>query len=210
VTPIWATSALVASLEEAASGFDVVGLKLPGGPARFPVNLPGESKQIAPYFGQSITLALLVPPADGSRSPEEELVWHRAEVVRLRELLAAVPADAAMVRVETGRSTMVITCRGEDAEPKVAAEAAAIMAAEDTRRHVEAAKRRATDAEANSERVSTVLRGAMLVIGEMIDAEKRGVVVCDGPLWDSIKEFAADPEVRQWLAAHDLKEEPAK
>lgn len=165
--PIWTAPATVAAINGAPS----VTLVLYGQRVTFPVNLLVEARMIVEQCDRPLTLALLAAPADGARSLEDDLVYQRAEVIRLRELLAAKAPNEAAARVETGRSVVFVTCRGEDAERRVETEAARMLADETTRRKVAAAENRATVAEANEANLSNMLRAALLVIREVIAAE---------------------------------------
>lgn len=199
--PIWAAPAIVTEIGQGDDGHDIVGLKLYGKEATLPVNLPSEARQIGPHLGRRVTVALLTAPDDG-KSIEEQLVWHRAEVDRLRELLAAKPEGEAEARFEVGRQTLVVTLRGADAEQKVAKRAAELMAGEHMRRQLAAAKDEA--ARSNKERalLARAMRSALLIIDAVTESEKRGeirVSATHGSRWDDLRDFAADPAMREWL-----------
>ncbi len=203
--PIWAAPAIVTEIGEIEDGFDGVALKMYGKTSKFPVNLPSEARNIGAHLGRRVTVALLAAPAEG-QSVEEQLVWHRGEVDRLRELLAAKPEGDSEARVEVGRATVVVTLRSADAEQAVAARVAAMMVSEATARQIAAAKRE-TDV-ANRERALLVrmMRSALLIIDAVVEAEGRGALkisATKGTRWDALRDFAADKSVRKWLLDND-------
>lgn len=198
---IWAAPAIVTDIGEGEDGHDIVGLKMYGRDAALPVNLPSEARQIGAHLGRRVTVALLAAAEEG-QSLEEQLVWHRCEVDRLRELLAAKPAGEGEARLEVGRSTVVITMRRPDAEHAVVARAAEVLAEEHVARRIAEANKTADVANKNSAQLARVMRGALLIIDAVVDAEKRGVLQVSatrGTRWDDLRAFAADPHVREWL-----------
>jgi hypothetical protein len=201
MAPIWATQAIVDELGQGTDGLDVVGLRLLGKRVIVPVNLPSEARQIGPFFGRQVTLALLAAPEPGARSLEEDIVLHRSEVVRLRDLLAAKPTGEAEARVEIGRRTVVITCRGEDAEHRAAQAAAEMMASEDTRRRLAEAEAKVKAAKKSEEDLYNLLRSVMWIVDAVTAAEVAGKIMVDSnsERWKILREMSQDPEFREWL-----------
>lgn len=204
--PIWTAPAIVTEIGRGDDGADMVGLQMYGRNTVLPVNLPSEARQIGAHLGRRATVALLVA-AEDEQSIEEQIVWHRTEVDRLRELLAAKAPDEREARVEVGRATVVITCRGADAEQAVVARAAEIMAGEDTARRVADVKRDLDRANAERALLVRMMRSALLVIDAVHAAEAAGQVMVSatrGTRWDDLRAFATDPHVRKWLLDNEV------
>lgn len=200
-TPIWAAPAVVTEIGEGDDGHDVVGLRMYGETAMLPVNLPSEARLIGAHLGRRVTVALLAA-TEGETSPEEQLVWHRGEIDRLRELLAAKPTGEAEARVEIGRATVVVTLRSAAAEEALATKAAEMLADEHVARRIAEANSVAAAANKNAEVLAMMMRHALLIIDAVAEAEQYGMVrvsTTSGAGWDELRRFAADPEVRKWL-----------
>ncbi len=198
---IWAAPAVVTEIGQLVDDFDGVSLAMYGKTATLPVNLPSEARLIGAHLGRRVTVALLAA-TEGETSPEEQLVWHRGEIDRLRELLAAKPTGEAEARVEVGRATVVVTLRTADAEQAAATKAAEMMASEHVARWIAEANETAKVANDNSVLLARMMRSALLIIDAVTDGEKRGVLrvsATNGTRWDDLRAFAADPDVREWL-----------
>lgn len=199
--PIWAAPAIVTAIGEGDDGHDSVSVKMYGKPVAFPVNLPSEARQIGAHLGQRVTVALLAAPTEGP-SLEEQIVWHRGEVDRLRELLAAKPEGESEARVEFGRGSVVVTLRAADAERAVVDKAAELMTSETTGRQIDALKREIAAANKNSAILASMMRSALMIIDAVIECERRGAIMVsttNGVGWDSLRKFATDKNVREWL-----------
>jgi hypothetical protein len=202
---IWAAPAIVTEVGEGDDGHDVVGLRMYDKDTTLPVNLPSEARQIGACLGRRVTVALLAAPDDG-QSLEEQIAWHRVEVDRLRELLAAKPTDEAEARIEVGRATVVVTLRDPDAEQQVVQRAAEMMAEEVAKRRIAEAEDETMRAVDNAKLLVRMMRAALLIIDAVAEGEKRGdirVSATMGTRWDDLRAFAADPVVRKWLLDND-------
>lgn len=198
---IWAAPAVVTEIGQLVDDFDGVSLAMYGKTATLPVNLPSEARLIGAHLGRRVTVALLAA-TEGETSPEEQLVWHRGEIDRLRELLAAKPSDEAEARVEIGRATVVVTLRNPDAEQVAVAKAAEMLAGERMARRIAEANSVAAAANKNAEVLAMMMRHALLIVDAVAEAEQHGKVrvsTTSGAGWDELRRFAADPDVRKWL-----------
>lgn len=203
--PVWAAPAIVTEVGQGGDGHDFVSLQMYGRTAKVPVNLPSEARQIGPQLGRPVTLVMFSAVA-GERSIEEQIVWHRGEADRLREILAAKPTDEGEARVEIGRATIVVTLRSEAAEQAVAARAAEIMTGEDTARKIAEVQGRLDTANQERALLIRMMRSALLIIDAVNEAEDRGQIAVSatrGTRWDDLRGFAANPEIRKWLLDND-------
>lgn len=81
-----------------------------------PVTLPSEEQVLGTLLYQPVVLSIAPAPSEG-KTAEEDLAWHRAEVLRLRALLADVERGGTTgVRVEQGYNRMCITAPTDGGE----------------------------------------------------------------------------------------------
>src|SRR5262245_53688311 len=98
---IWSTRVHVDGIGDSEDGQRIeVDLRADKLSCKLPVRDVSEAQQIATnLFGKTAVLTLSFAPESG-KTLEEDLAWHRAELARLREMLALLPKDQRVARVE--------------------------------------------------------------------------------------------------------------
>lgn len=111
---IWTTKATINAIGGARVTLDFGGVT-----ADLPVDLPSEERLLGERLYEPVVVAVLA--ASEARSAEEDLAWHRAEVTRLRGLLAAMETTGGVTRlhVELGPRKVCITAPTDAGEHAV-------------------------------------------------------------------------------------------